>query len=98
LLPADPDWNIDGLMMATPDSIAVSEYEYADALRLQRPDAEAFLTRVAHDYPHRTVFAQPIEVFGIRFTNPDSAGDALPRQGLPHDMLYTNPTTVVYTR
>ena len=97
MIPADPAWSFEGFLTA-PDAIALSEYEYTDALRLNELDAKMFLSTVARDYPQRVVFAQPIEVFGIRFTNPEMSGDQLPRQNIPIDMLYTNPTTVVYTK
>ena len=71
--------------------------EYADALRTKDAKAMAYIAAVRRNYPNHRVFANPVEVLGIPFTKLPGEAD-LPVQGLPHDMLYTNPTTVVFYR
>jgi hypothetical protein len=91
-------WDLELLRRTQPDAISLSEInEYADAERARLPDALAYLAVVRKTYPNEKVFANPMQVFGIPFTNLSTA-NGLPSQNLPHDMLYTNPTTVVFTR
>ncbi|MBD0275428.1 MAG: glycosyltransferase family 39 protein, partial [Acetobacteraceae bacterium] len=96
LIPAEGEWNVAQLQQTAPDAVALSELnEYADALRARHPPALAYLDALRRDYPSVRVFASPVQVFGLRFTN---VTGRLPDQGLPHDMLYTNPTTIVWMR
>ena len=99
LLPTvrNDDWDSALLAATAPDAVAISEYEYADAQRLRLTDARAYLSAVSRAYPHRIVFSQPMQVFGLSFTGMDESG-GLPVQHLPHDMLYANPAVVVYTK
>lgn len=98
LIPADGEWNVSQLAATRPDIVALSEINgYADALRLRDPAARAYIAALRRDYPNPRVFGNPVQVFGIPFTKL-APGDSLPVQGLPHDMLYTNPTTVLWTR
>ncbi len=103
LVPAEGEWNADQLTAPNaPDAVALSEFEYADALRARDPAALAYLRTLRRLYPNVRVFARPVQFPGLPdFTHlapadPDFSG--LPTQHLPHDMLYTNPTTVVFTR
>lgn len=96
LVPAEGEWNVVQLQQTAPDAVVLSELnEYEDALRARHAPALAYLDALRRDYPNARVFANPVQVFGLRFTN---VAGRLPRQGLPHDMLYTNPTTVVWMR
>jgi 4-amino-4-deoxy-L-arabinose transferase-like glycosyltransferase len=91
-------WNVELLGETKPDAVSLSEInEYADAERAKLPAATAYIDAVRATYPKETVFANPMQVFGIPFTNLSRA-NGLPTQNLPHDMLYTNPTTVIFTR
>jgi 4-amino-4-deoxy-L-arabinose transferase-like glycosyltransferase len=95
LIPADGAWNAAQLAETRPDAVALSEFEYADALRLRRSAAQTYLAALRTALPTRHVFASPLRVLGVPLTR--TAGD-LPVQNLPHDMLYPNPTTVIFTR
>ncbi len=91
-------WNLKLLRRTQPDAVSLSEInEYADAERARLPEALEYIATVRETYPNEKVFANPMQVFGIPFTNLSTA-NGLPSQNLPHDMLYTNPTTVVFTR
>ena len=91
-------WNVELLGETRPDAVSLSEInEYADAERAKLPAATAYIAAVRAGYPKETVFASPMKVFGIPFTNLSRA-NGLPAQNLPHDMLYTNPTTVIFNR
>jgi hypothetical protein len=94
---APVEWSVDLLKESTPDAVAISEFNYADALRVSIPQATAFVEEVRTRYPNRHVFAQPVQAFGLPITKLEEK-NGLPVQGLPHDMLYTNPTTIVYTK
>ena len=92
------NWNLAQLRETKPDAVSLSEMnEYADAERAELPEALAYIAAVRQDYPKETVFASPVQVFGIPFTNLSTA-NGLPTQNLPHDMLYTNPTTIIFTK
>lgn len=91
------EWSVDLLKETNPDAVALSEFNYADALRIPLPEAKAYFEQVKAQYPNRHVFAQPVQFLGLPITQLTEK-DGLPVQGLPHDMLYTNPTTVVYTK
>ena len=95
LIPADGEWNTAQLRAARPPAVAVSEFEYADALRTGSPAAREYLDALRGAYPRAQVFGNPVQVYGLSFTNLRGNRD-LPVQGLPHDMLYTNPTTVIW--
>jgi 4-amino-4-deoxy-L-arabinose transferase-like glycosyltransferase len=95
--PRPVEWNVDLLRSTDPAAVALSEFEYADAQRINNPSARAYLTEVAARYPTRRIFAHTVQVFGLPVTKLNESR-GLPTQHLPHDMLYTNPATVVYTR
>ncbi len=97
LIPALEEWSTASLRQSAPDAVALSEFEYGDALRARHAPALDYLARLRRDYPAARVFAKPVQVFGIPLTKL-SGEDNLPVQNLPHDMLYTNPTTVVRSR
>jgi len=92
---APQDWPVGLLTTESPDATVLSELEYTDPLRLGKPDARAFLDAAKEMYPNREVFTKPVQVFGIPLANSSVGPDGLPAQPLPHDMLYTNPATVV---
>jgi 4-amino-4-deoxy-L-arabinose transferase-like glycosyltransferase len=97
LIPADGEWNVAQLRRDSPDAVALSEFEYADALRTGNPAAKAYFAELKTRYPVRKIFGHAVQVLGLPVTKLDvSRGPAT--QHLPHDMLYTNPTTEVYTR
>jgi 4-amino-4-deoxy-L-arabinose transferase-like glycosyltransferase len=98
----DPDgapveWSAALLTATNPDAVALSEFKYDPALRAKLPGAIAYLDRAQSDYKNVKVFARPVEVLGIPLAK-GTENRGLPFQHLPHDMLYTNPTTVVLTR
>ena len=94
LIPADSEWNLHQLISENPDVVALSEYEYADAQRIGDPDALAYLSETQRRFPRKTIFFQPISLFGIPVTR-QNTNRGLPMQRLPHDMMYANPITVV---
>jgi hypothetical protein len=92
------EWSVELLRETKPDAIALSEMnEYADAQRARLPAAMTYLAAVRESYPKETVFANPMQVFGLPFTKL-STTNGLPTQNLPQDMTYTNPTTVIFAR
>lgn len=94
---APREWHAPNLTDSGADAMTVSEFNYEPALRTSNPDAKAYLATAASLLPNRRAFAQPIEVFGLPLAKETDTG-GLPVQRLPHDMLYTNPATVVYTK
>jgi hypothetical protein len=103
LIPAEGEWNDAQLNgPSAPNAVALSEFEYADALRARDPAALAYLQTLRVLYPSMRVFTRPVQFPGLpaftRLTPADPAFSDLPTQRLPHDMTYTNPTTVVFTR
>jgi 4-amino-4-deoxy-L-arabinose transferase-like glycosyltransferase len=102
LIPTDGtpegNWSVELLKETNPDAVSLSEInEYADAERAKLPAALAYIAAVRESYPKEMDFANPMQVFGIPFTKLSKA-NGLPTQNLPHDMLYTNPTTVIFTK
>jgi 4-amino-4-deoxy-L-arabinose transferase-like glycosyltransferase len=91
------EWSTELLAQTAPEAVAVSEFNYADAQRIALPAAKSYLDALSAAYPNREVFAAPVQVFGLPITKLNTAR-GLPTQGLPHDMLYTNPTTVIFTK
>ncbi len=67
-----------------PPMIAVSEYDIADALRLQDPAAAQYLGMLRADY----VLAASFDRTGLNGL----------RQALPHDMTYPSPALYLYQR
>jgi hypothetical protein len=96
LIPADGEWNVEQLKQESPDAVSLSEInEYADAQRIRFPAAMEYLSTLQSLYPRHQVFANPIIFLGIRFSSLNTRR-GLPTQNLPHDMNYTNPTTIVF--
>jgi hypothetical protein len=91
------EWSAELLLQNDPQAVSVSEINYADAQRIASPNAKNFMDTVTQRYPNRQIFAETVQVFGIPITKLNSAR-GLPTQNLPHDMLYTNPTTVIFTK
>jgi hypothetical protein len=88
------EWSVELLQSSQPEAVALSEFEYADAIRIQKPETMAYLETLKAVYPKATVFAAPLQVFGLPISKlTEVAG--FPVQNLPHDMLYTNPTVVL---
>ena len=81
------DWNVDYLAKSKPDIVALSEYDYDDALRLGDPAAKAYLALLTRNYTRQLVLPSRYR----------SAPD-FPSSGLPHDMTYTNPIVSIYRR
>ena len=80
------------LQSSKPDIVFLSEFEYAAPLRLGDADARAYVAELARDYAPPVVMSKPTE--GVHVT----LLDGLPVQALPHDMLYTNPQTLMFVR
>ena len=91
------DWDRDLLKARRPDAVVVTEYDYADTLRQKNPIVLEYLRVLHRDYSmhYANIYPfNPIVLFDLL-----SPGDsALPEQGLPHDMLYTNPYIIIYQR
>ena len=81
------DWDVDALNTQKPDMVVLSEYDYADPQRLGDPVVTAYVQALRQDY--RLVWSSDLH---YKDQGP------LPTQGLPHDMLYTNPYVIVYQR
>ncbi len=91
------EWDTALLTQTNPDVVALSEYEYVYAQRIKQPEAIAYLANVEKRYKRRRVFSQPVQVFGLPFTKLNT-NQGLPAQNLPDDMLYVNPTIVLYEK
>ncbi len=85
------DWDLSVLTHSPPHYILLSEYDYQDALRLHDPQARAFLGTLDRAYRRAAVFSGPAPLFTLRRLRGER-----PTQGLPHDMLYPDPTTLIY--
>lgn len=79
------------LTHAPPHFVVLSEYDYRDALRLHDPQAQAFLRLLRQGYTQAAVLSGPPPLFRLHRTI-----GGLPTQDLPHDMLYPDPTVVIY--
>ncbi len=87
------DWDTAILTNSPPHYIVLSEYDYRDALRLHDRHALAFLSILRQGYAPAAVFSGPPTVFRLHRTL-----GGLPTQDLPHDMLYPDPTILIYTQ
>jgi hypothetical protein len=87
-LPLDPST----ISALRPPVITLSEYEYYDALRLRMPNALQYVRELNSGYNAPVVFAAAHPLGGMKTL------DGLPVQDLPTDMLYTEPTILIYTR
>ncbi|MBC8139178.1 MAG: glycosyltransferase family 39 protein [Fibrella sp.] len=85
-----------------PDALAFGELHYDDWLRTRFAPAQEYLRVAEKQYPNRKDFTNPITLFGLPvapiYTVPGEPWFGLPRQPLPHDMLYTNSSVSVWTR
>jgi 4-amino-4-deoxy-L-arabinose transferase-like glycosyltransferase len=86
----------------TPDAVTFGELHYNDWLRTRFAPAQEYLDAVGETYPNRKNFTNPVTLFGLPlvpvYTSSDAPWFGLPRQPLPHDMLYTNSSVSVWTR
>ena len=87
------DFDADLLQAQRPPFVVVSEYDYADHLRLRDGQIDAFLAVLKKDYAAPVIFDSPPPPLGRR-----KSIDGLPVQDLPHDMLYAAPAILVYPR
>ncbi len=85
------DWDTTLLTQDPPHFIVLSEYDYRDALRLHDPRAQAFLLILRRNYAQAAAFSGPSPLFRLHSTI-----GGLPTQDLPHDMLYPDPTLLIY--
>ena len=81
---ADKDWDM-GVLDAHPNMVVLSEYDYRDPLRLNKPAAKAWLDRLQSEYT-------PAAVFG------DDKTPALTVNPLPYDMMYSDLKTWVWVK
>ena len=81
------DWNTAYLAKSKPDIVALSEYDYDDALRLNDPAAKAYLAVLTQNYTRQLILPS-------KYQN----APEFPSSGLPHDMTYTNPIVSIYRR
>ena len=90
------DWDAATLRAKKPDYVALSEYDYDDALRLKDPAAVRCLQALQQGYQSHYVNYFSVDFLTILDGLPtDVAG--WPTRGLPHDMTYTNPVvTLLY--
>lgn len=88
--PNEREWDVTFLEETNPEAVALSEIEYTAALAQKNPKTLAYLAALRARYPTRTVFTHPLPILGV--------WEPLPRQPLPIDMLYTNPTIVIFTK
>lgn len=89
-VPSEREWDLTFLEETNPEAIVLSELEYTAALAQNDAKALAYLAALQERYPTRTVFAHTVPLLGSR-------SEALPRQPLPIDLLYPNPTIVIFS-
>ncbi|GAB4451904.1 MAG: hypothetical protein OHK0029_01910 [Armatimonadaceae bacterium] len=90
------EWSVPLLRASQPQAVPLSELnEYADAVRIEKPEAMEYINTLQANYPTKKVFAAPLTVLGLPISRLTEV-NGLPVQNLPHDMLYTNPTVVVF--
>lgn len=78
------DWDTGGLRADKPNWVILSEYDYADALRVHDPTATQFFGALRSGYSLAASF--------------DRTGLNGLRQDLPHDMTYPSPVISIYQR
>ena len=88
------DWDAALLEARRPDIVVLSEYDYADALRLKDPDARHYLEVLRRDYTPGTVLVDNNSALSTQYTRIGG----LPTRDWPHDMLYTCPIISFYKR
>ena len=72
--------------------VVLTEYQYADPIRLHWASAHIYLAALRREYGPPLVFQSTHPLGGARSV------DGLPVQDLPHDMLYPDPTILIYVR
>lgn len=86
----------------TPDAVVFGELHYNDWLRTRFAPAREYLLEAKKRHPTRKNFTNPVTLFGLTVVpivaKPNELWFGLPRQPLPHDMLYTNSSVSVWTR
>lgn len=86
----------------SPDAVVFGELHYNDWLRTRFAPAQEYLKQAEKQYPNHKNFTNPVTLFGLpvvpTYTIPGEPWFGLPRQALPHDMLYTNSSVSVWTR
>jgi hypothetical protein len=90
--PAPAPFDVNLLLQDQPAVVVMSEYEYFDRLRIHDPSASAYLAELRQDYGKPLVFAD------LHWLGGERTIDGLPCQDLPHDMLYTSPTVLIFQR
>ena len=88
------DWDANALITQHPDIVALSEYDYMDALRLKDPNALRYLQVLKQNYKKPMTFVN----FNSAFSAMYNRVEGMPTRGWPHDMLYTNPIISIYRR
>ena len=108
LIPADGEWNVKQLRREKPDAVAVTDLgEYGDALRVGDFEAVTYLEELNRMYalPHK--FHAVPKVFSNHADSPWFTETKkvtrhglirLPVHVLPHDMQYTVPNVVIWTK
>ena len=91
---AGKDWDAGLLEAGKPDLVVLSEYDYADALRLKDPAALRYLDALRRDYTRSTILADNNAALSTQYT----LIEGLPTRGWPHDMLYPCPIISFYKR
>lgn len=84
LVYGNKDWDTELLRTARPEIVLLSEYDYADALRLHDPAAAQYLGTLRQEYHVVADFAR-VDWNGRR-------------PNLPHDMTYPSPAIDIYQR
>jgi hypothetical protein len=91
---AGKDWDATLLESEKPDNIALSEYDYDDALRLKDPRAMRCLQTLGQHYQSHFVNYFPIDFLALLDGLTTTIGGQ-PTRGLPHDMTYTDPVIII---
>jgi len=91
---AGKDWDAAFLEAQKPDIVVLSEYDYADALRLKDPVALRYLEVLRRDYKPSFTLVDNNSALSTQYTRIEG----LPTRGWPHDMLYTCPIISIYKR
>ncbi len=88
------DWDTDFLETKKPDIIVLSEFDYADALRLKDPAALHYFAVLKRDYKRGIILTDGNPALSTQYC----LVDGMPTHDWPQDMLYTNPIITIYTR
>ncbi len=88
------DWDAALLEARKPDLVVLSEYDYADALRLKDPAALHYLEVLRREYQRSYVLVDNNSALSTQY----ASIEGLPTRGWPHDMLYACPIISLYKR